>query len=402
MYTNKSALDDALHSMQRRIVHAVAGCAGVIAVSGGFMAAPEILSEASVNTALAKLAQPVQAVERALAGTRRLASIDAADRPVMRPAFHGRAPGTMAEAPTAQPPRARQDALVQDGSAQAALAQNISAQDVSEASIQTGPLQAPAIVLASIDPAAIPEAEIGAAAVQRLKPGGEEEIPSAVYEGPDALNLVQTPVPPRRPADLPWSTKPRPKTPSEVLGLIGPNRARAERCLTQAVYFEARSEPYRGQMAVAQVVMNRVFSPYYPGEVCAVVFQNAHRYLSCQFTFACEGRSLRVTEHGAWRRAQRIARQMLDGEIWRPEVAKATHYHADYVSPNWISEMRTLAKHGRHIFYRPHRWGDGREEAGWVPIHQSPIPRPRPVEVAASPMTLAAVQDVEGPGEASR
>jgi hypothetical protein len=82
------------------------------------------------------------------------------------------------------------------------------------------------------------------------------------------------------------------RSPAERLGLEGKPRARAEKCLADAVYFEARGEPLRGQQAVAQVVMNRVFSGYYPNNVCGVVYQNAGRYLACQFTFACEHKNL--------------------------------------------------------------------------------------------------------------
>ena len=81
----------------------------------------------------------------------------------------------------------------------------------------------------------------------------------------------------------------RPKSPAERLNLSGAKRAKAEKCLANAVYFESRSEPVRGQIAVAQVVMNRAFSGYYPSDVCGVVYQNAHRHLACQFTFACDG-----------------------------------------------------------------------------------------------------------------
>ncbi|MEA2934849.1 MAG: hypothetical protein QOD74_1495, partial [Variibacter sp.] len=81
----------------------------------------------------------------------------------------------------------------------------------------------------------------------------------------------------------------RPKSPAEILELTGKTRAKAEKCLSNAIYFEARGEPVRGQIAVAQVVLNRAFSGYYPEDVCGVVYQNAHRHLSCQFTFACDG-----------------------------------------------------------------------------------------------------------------
>lgn len=156
-----------------------------------------------------------------------------------------------------------------------------------------------------------------------------------------------------------------PATPAQLLKLDGKERAKAERCLANAIYFEARSEPLRGQMAVAQVVMNRVFSGFYPNDVCAVVYQNAHRHLSCQFTFACDGKSKAITERGAWARANRIARQTLDGQIYLPEVAKSTHYHAVYVHPNWVREMKKLVRHGIHNFYRPWAWGSGDEFPAW-------------------------------------
>ena len=149
------------------------------------------------------------------------------------------------------------------------------------------------------------------------------------------------------------------------LALTGKARAKAEKCLANAIYFEARGEPVRGQIAVAQVVMNRVFSPFYPNDVCDVVYQNANRHLACQFTFACDGIPDVVTEPDAWQRARHIARDMLDGKLWMPEVAKSTHYHAYWVHPSWVAEMKKMYKLGVHTFYRPRAWGDGADEPSW-------------------------------------
>jgi spore germination cell wall hydrolase CwlJ-like protein len=157
----------------------------------------------------------------------------------------------------------------------------------------------------------------------------------------------------------------RPKSPAERLGLAGPARAKAEKCLANAVYFESRDEPVRAQIAVAQVVMNRVFSPFYPNDVCGVVYQNAGRHLACQFTFACNGVPAVVTEPDAWARATHIARDMLDGKLWMPEVAKSTHYHDFWAHPNWVGEMRRMDRLGGLIFYRPRAWGDGAAEPKW-------------------------------------
>ncbi len=156
-----------------------------------------------------------------------------------------------------------------------------------------------------------------------------------------------------------------PPSPAQRLKLEGKDYAKAERCLANAVYWEARSEPVRGQMAVAQVVMNRVFSGFYPNDVCGVVYQNASRHLACQFTFACDGKRKVITERGHWARANRIAKQTLDGQIYVPEVAKSTHYHASYVHPIWVREMRKMVRYGLHSFYRPYAWGNGAEEPVW-------------------------------------
>jgi len=157
----------------------------------------------------------------------------------------------------------------------------------------------------------------------------------------------------------------RPRSPAERLALTGAGLAKAEKCLANAVYFEARGESVRGQIAVAQVVMNRVFSPFYPNDVCGVVYQNSHRHLACQFTFACDGIPDIVTEPDAWERAKRIAHDMLDGKLWMPEVSKSTHYHAYWVHPDWVNEMKKVYKLGVHTFYRPRAWGDGEDEPTW-------------------------------------
>ena len=123
------------------------------------------------------------------------------------------------------------------------------------------------------------------------------------------------------------------------------------RCLAQAVYFEARSEPIEGQLAVAQVVLNRVEDQRYPSSICAVVFQNEHRLNRCQFSFACDGLSDTPFERRAWDIAQRIALVAMSGQ-WHDVSGAATHYHADYVDPYWNAKMQRTAEYGRHAFYR--------------------------------------------------
>jgi spore germination cell wall hydrolase CwlJ-like protein len=158
----------------------------------------------------------------------------------------------------------------------------------------------------------------------------------------------------------------REKTPAERLGLLDEkSRAKSEKCLAEAVYFEARGEAVRGQIAVAQVVLNRAFSGFYPSTVCGVVYQNKHRHYACQFTFACDNVADVVREPDMWDRASRIAKAMLDGQIWLPEVGHSTHYHAYWVHPTWVSEMKKMYRFGVHTFYRPRAWGDGSDAPSW-------------------------------------
>jgi spore germination cell wall hydrolase CwlJ-like protein len=157
----------------------------------------------------------------------------------------------------------------------------------------------------------------------------------------------------------------RPMSPAERLGLNASTRAKQEKCLAEGIYFESRGEPVRGQIAVAQVILNRAFSGHYPSSVCGVVYQNAHRYLACQFTFACDRHPDVVRDQAAWQRAMAIAIGTLDGQLWLPEVGKATHYHATYVHPRWVRSMHRLSRLGIHVFYRPRQWGDGSDAPAW-------------------------------------
>ena len=213
---------------------------------------------------------------------------------------------------------------------------------------------------------------------EKLSPWGPGEAPIVTALGdPDVKQSALAPLQPDSEKSAGQSiakkgevTGPdqRPRSPAERLGLLGeknPKRIKAEKCLANAIYFEARDEPVRAQIAVAQVVLNRVFSPFYPNEVCEVVYQNAGRHLACQFTFACDGKSKAIKEPDAWQRAERIARDTLDGKLWMPDVAKSTHYHDDWAHPNWVREMRKMDKLGGLIFYRPRNWGDGAGEPQW-------------------------------------
>jgi spore germination cell wall hydrolase CwlJ-like protein len=129
------------------------------------------------------------------------------------------------------------------------------------------------------------------------------------------------------------------------------DKERAVHCLTQAIYYEAATEPVEGQRAVAQVVLNRVRHPAYPNSVCGVVYQGSERTTGCQFTFTCDGALARKPLAPIWKRANDLAQAALAGYVYKP-VGWATHYHTNWVVPYWSSSLLKVAVVGTHIFYR--------------------------------------------------
>ena len=110
-----------------------------------------------------------------------------------------------------------------------------------------------------------------------------------------------------------------------------------------------------------------------------MVYQNKHRHMACQFTFACDNYADVIREPDMWERAKKIAKAMLDGQVWLPEVGKSTHYHAYYVHPSWVSEMTRLYKFGVHTFYRPKNVGrrQRRAELGHAGADRGAVPATR-------------------------
>lgn len=130
-----------------------------------------------------------------------------------------------------------------------------------------------------------------------------------------------------------------------------------QRCLSEAIYFEARGESYNGQVAVSQVVLNRVRNPAYPNTICGVVYQNRKMRNACQFSFACDLVPDRVVDDRHWRQAQEIARETTAGRLKIPEIEASTHYHATYVKPRWAKSMQKQKQIGLHIFYKTYGGG---------------------------------------------
>lgn len=116
-------------------------------------------------------------------------------------------------------------------------------------------------------------------------------------------------------------------------------------CLAMNVYWEARDQSLAGQVAVAQVTMNRVADPTYPNNVCGVVYDHK------QFSWYWDGKSDVPREAAAWRRAQMVANGVLAGS-GHGDLDGVTHYHAVYVKPYWIDSMTMVAQIGDHQFYK--------------------------------------------------
>lgn len=122
-------------------------------------------------------------------------------------------------------------------------------------------------------------------------------------------------------------------------------------CLATAIYHEARGEPLSGQIAVAEVILNRTESRHYPNTICAVTNQGRGNGRACQFSYACDGRSDAMASAGPRERAQKLARLLIDG-LPRSVTDGATHFHATYVAPSWARTMTRTAAIGNHRFYR--------------------------------------------------
>ncbi len=123
------------------------------------------------------------------------------------------------------------------------------------------------------------------------------------------------------------------------------------RCLAEALYFEARGESLEGQIAVAEVILNRRDSGRYPDTVCGVVHQGTGERDACQFSYSCDGRSDAIADAEAWAQVGRVARAMLDGAP-RGLTDGATFYHADYCDPYWADVFAETTQIGVHVFYR--------------------------------------------------
>jgi spore germination cell wall hydrolase CwlJ-like protein len=197
-------------------------------------------------------------------------------------------------------------------------------------------------------PKGMSEKEMQREEIAQLISETDVDVAEVAAEGEDAISqnalLPKSglPVEAARPFQLPHLTSAQAMT--------------AERCLTQAIYYEAATESDAGKAAVAQVIINRMRHPAYPNSICSVIYQGSERP-GCQFSFACDGSLARKPMPALWRRSNEIAKAALAGHVYKP-VGMATHYHANYVLPYWAPKLAKIDQVGAHIFYRwPGGWG---------------------------------------------
>lgn len=161
--------------------------------------------------------------------------------------------------------------------------------------------------------------------------------PVATIVRPDSL-VVHTP-------DLDFSPLLRAVLMQKILG--------EERCLAEAMYYEARGEGVEGEKAIAEVVFHRMKAHGYPHSVCGVVYQGAGSGRGCQFSFACNRELLQARNSGAWERAKRLAVRILSGaEQLGNQTADAISFHAVDVEPGWGDHLVKTIQIGNHVFYR--------------------------------------------------
>lgn len=126
------------------------------------------------------------------------------------------------------------------------------------------------------------------------------------------------------------------------------------KCLAKNIYYEARSEPKEGKVAVGVVTLNRVENPRYPKSICDVVnhkTQSKDGKTICQFSWTCMKLAKPKDSDPLWVESIRIAKNLMLGqyEHWEKKYERAHHFHSTNVNPGW--NLRVVARIGRHIFY---------------------------------------------------
>lgn len=197
------------------------------------------------------------------------------------------------------------------------------------------------VIVSNLDPAAIP---------LNVPMATRQGLPFSPIRIENELDVDQTPragviaaVQDNEPAEPPL----------DLAALVGDvadmHRSELEgdmRCLASAIYYEARGESLEGQLAVAQVILNRAANDRWPDDICGVVYQSG------QFSFTFDGRpDIPAVKGPTWKRAEAIA-IIAVGQGWQDVTDKATFFHATYVKPGWRRVKEQTRRIGGHVFYR--------------------------------------------------
>ncbi len=178
--------------------------------------------------------------------------------------------------------------------------------------------------------------------VARPKPRDGESAPADVAVTVASRNVGDEALPAQAKAAL---TAPR--LDIGTLDALPPAQGNAEwQCLAQAIYFESRGEPLDGQIAVAEVVLNRRDSRSFPGTVCGVTHQG------CQFSYMCDGNSDTMKSAVSRQRSEKLASLMLAGRP-RSLTDGALYFHTRSIRPDWSRRFARTTTIGHHMFYRP-------------------------------------------------
>ncbi len=154
------------------------------------------------------------------------------------------------------------------------------------------------------------------------------------------------------PASLVLRTAPIEISPS-LEQLVLERVAAEQRCLAEAMYYEARGEGLDGEKAIAEVVFHRMKSRGYPHSICGVVYEGAAVRHGCQFSFACNGELQLPKTMGAWASARRLAGKILGGIVQLgDETGDAISFHAADIQPGWGDGLVRTIQIGNHVFYR--------------------------------------------------
>ena len=168
--------------------------------------------------------------------------------------------------------------------------------------------------------------------------------------------------------------------------------SRDQFCLAEAMYHEARGEGAEGEKAVAEVILQRVRSRYYPNSVCEVVYEGTDRGdKRCQFSYACDDVSDEPVEPVAWERSRQLASRIMAGAVaLGGQTGNATSYHTVAVSPVWAEGMERTGQIGNHVFYRRMPLVRASADAEEKPVLRSGILQPDGTIVPYDPSFVSA------------